>query len=351
LNIDYINEYVKAKFVLQDVRTWGNQAQLVGNEEKAISVHEAWAEIILSKQFALKLGRQELVYDNHRVFGNVGWAQQGRAHDIALLKYKTSFDLHFGLAHNENTNRTNDFYETASYKDMQFVWINKKIETTSLSFLFLNNGVPQTTLVGDNITEQKTKYSQTIGSYIKHVKDDFTIDLSLYFQTGKDVSDKDISAYNIGFNLGYKFSENLSATIGVEILSGTAYNETDKNKSFNPFYGTNHKFNGFMDYFYVGNHINSVGLVDNYLKIKYKHKKFSTQLHTHYFLSQADINSTADKDLGIELDFTASYKLNKSVNLSAGYSQIFGSENLQILKSGNKSESSNWAWLMVGGKI
>ena len=33
-----------------------------------------------------------------------------------------------------------------------------------------------------------------------------------------------------------------------------------ENNSFTPFYGTNHKFNGHMDYFYVGNHIGNVGL-------------------------------------------------------------------------------------------
>jgi hypothetical protein len=33
-------------------------------------------------------------------------------------------------------------------------------------------------------------------------------------------------------------------------------------KSFNSLYGTNHKFNGWVDYFYVGNHAESIGLVD-----------------------------------------------------------------------------------------
>ncbi|MDZ7608893.1 MAG: hypothetical protein U5K79_25710 [Cyclobacteriaceae bacterium] len=35
---------------------------------------------------------------------------------------------------------------------------------------------------------------------------------------------------------------------------------TDTNdKSFNPLYGTNHKFYGYMDYFYVGNSHGQVG--------------------------------------------------------------------------------------------
>ena len=46
--------------------------------------------------------------------------------------------------------------------------------------------------------------------------------------------------------------------------------DASENKAFTPFYGTNHKFNGFMDYFHVGNHANSVGLIDIYTKVKTK---------------------------------------------------------------------------------
>jgi hypothetical protein len=35
----------------------------------------------LTEAFSMKLGRQEVIYDNSRIFGNVDWAQQGRSHD------------------------------------------------------------------------------------------------------------------------------------------------------------------------------------------------------------------------------------------------------------------------------
>jgi hypothetical protein len=41
---------------------------------------------------------------------------------------------------------------------------------------------------------------------------------------------------------------------GFELLSGTDLQEPDKNSAFTPWFGTNHRFNGHMDYFYVGNH-------------------------------------------------------------------------------------------------
>ena len=119
LNFMFNSPSVKTKLVLQDVRLWGNQPQLVANEDYAVSVHEAWAEVALAFDFWLKAGRQELVYDDHRIFGNVGWAQQTRSHDVALFKLEKDFKLHFGIAHHESGNITNNLYNGLdSYKNL-----------------------------------------------------------------------------------------------------------------------------------------------------------------------------------------------------------------------------------------
>jgi len=126
LNALYSTTGVNAKLVLQDVRVWGSQPQLVTNEDYATSVHEAWAEVFLAENFSLKAGRQELVYDDSRIFVNVGWAHRARSHDIALLKYETGFKLHFGIAHHENPDYTTNIYTGPdAYKNLQFAWFNK----------------------------------------------------------------------------------------------------------------------------------------------------------------------------------------------------------------------------------
>ena len=90
LNALFATEPVQAKLSLQDVRYWGSQPQSVTNEDYAVSVHEAWAEVKLAEKLSLRAGRQELVYDDHRIFGNVGWVQQARSHDLALFKIEAS---------------------------------------------------------------------------------------------------------------------------------------------------------------------------------------------------------------------------------------------------------------------
>lgn len=337
LNVGFSNEFIRTSLVFQDVRRWGNQPQLVSNEDYAVSVHQAWAEVLFSPEFSLKAGRQELVYDDSRILGNVGWAHQARSHDVALFKYEKDFKLHFGIAHHENGDLTNSDYDGPdAYKDMQFVWFNNKWEKASLSLLLLNNGVP--TLENG---EQKTKFSQTVGGRIASNIGAVKVASNLYYQTGEHISGRDISALN------FLAEASMDAfTLGFEHLSGTDYSESDY-KSFTPFYGTNHKFNGFMDYFFVGNHMGSVGLNDLYLKYKYTKDKIGFNAHLHYFAAAAEIVSDADKYLGTELDLSLSWAVNPMANISFGFSSMFAGDSMEILKGGDSSATHYWGYVML----
>lgn len=339
LNFMFKNELVNTKLVLQDVRLWGSQPQLVNNEDYAVSVHEAWAAVFFSPEFSLQAGRQELAYDDHRIFGNVGWAQQARSHDVALLKYEKDVKIHFGIAHHENSNITNNLFEGPdAYKDLQFIWFNKTWDKNSLSLLALNNGVPAM-----EQNEQVSKYSQTLGGRFSTVLSLGTLSANLYYQTGKHVSGKDISALN--FLVEASLKKGFSG--GYEYLSGNSYDKNDKNYAFTPLYGTNHKFNGFMDYFFVGNHMNSVGLNDCYLKYKYAKNKFGLNTDLHYFTSAGKISENAEKYLGTELDITVSYKVNDLASLSGGWSLMFAGDSMELLKGGDKKAGNQWAYIML----
>lgn len=343
LNFDYKMDQLKFGLVLQDVRIWGSQPQTVMNQSVATYIHQGWAEMNLSKALSLKIGRQELNYDDQRILGSVGWAQQGRSHDVALFKFAKKLNVHFGIAHHENTNRKNNLYDGPdAYKDLQFLWINQKTETFTVSLLFLNNGKP--VMSG---TEQKSKYSQTFGTHVEFPVDKVSFSGNLYFQTGEDGAHKSLNAYNLLAEATYKVSDNSQLLLGYEILSGSDYNETEKNNSFTPLYGTNHKFNGFMDYFYMGNHLYNVGLSNGYLKFTTSKKKTIFNADVHFFSSAAKISETASNYLGTELDLTVTHSLNPVTKIALGYSQMFGSESMEILKGGSKSAFNNWAYLMI----
>lgn len=343
LNTTYKTEKLNFYVSFQDVRVWGDVPQLNTADNSGLSVHQAWAEILLDPNFSVKLGRQEVIYDDSRIFGNVGWAQQARSHDMAMLKYKKdSFKFDVGLAFNqskENLTGTN-LTTPNTYKAMQYAWLHKDWSNFSGSFLFLNNGMQ---------SPNGLKYSQTIGTHLTAKKDKFTIAANLYYQFGNDVLDRDLNAYLLGLEAMFKASEKAKIGLGVELQSGNDYNTpADENNAFTPFYGTNHKFNGFMDYFYVGNHINSVGLLDLYAKANFKlNSKSGLTAFIHNFSAAADINNSVSNQLGTEVDIVYGYKFTKGIGFKAGYSHLFPSEGMEVLKGNSDGNTNNWAWVMV----
>ena len=352
LKFNFVNEKLRLGVSFQNVRVWGDVGTL-SSDDNATALHEAWAEAILSDKIVLKLGRQEIAYDDHRIFGNVGWAQQARSHDAFIFRYvpnqKNRLDV--GLALNaDNQGGVDALYSNAAgYKSFQYAWYHGDFNKLGLSFLLLNTGIEYL----DGNDEQVIDYTFTIGPRVTYKSDKFSADAATYLQTGKTL-DTEVNATYFAGNLGYAISGNVSLGAGFEYLSGKDQNDTNTDiKSFAPFFGTNHKFNGWMDYFYVGNHGGSVGLTDFYASATYSKDKFSAKLIPHIFLTAADVYNTAtkmDKGLGTEIDLTIGYKLANAITLNAGYSKMFATDTMEVLKGGDKDANNSWAWLMVSFK-
>lgn len=338
-SIEKLNFYVS----VQDIRVWGDVPQLNTTDTNGLSLHQAWAEVLLDPNYSLKLGRQEIIYDDSRIFGNVGWAQQARSHDVAIFKYKRDgIKLDLGLAFNqskENLTGTN-LTTPKTYKAMQYAWLHKDWSNLSASFLFLNNG---------SNTNNGLKYSQTVGTHLKSKQNNLQVAANLYYQFGTDKMNRDLSAYLVGLEGNYKVSTKTKLGLGIELQSGNDYDSNaGDNNAFTPLYGTNHKFNGFMDYFYVGNHANNVGLLDIYAKANFKlNEKSGLTAFIHNFSAAADINANVSKQLGTEIDLVYGYKFTKQIGFKAGYSQMFASEGMEVLKGTSDNNTNNWAWLMV----
>ena len=377
INFNY--KFVSYEFYLslQDIRTWGSTPQLNRSDNNS-SVHEAWANVKLNTKWGLKMGRQEIILDDHRIFGSVNWATQARSHDAAMLIYTDStFQMKASVAYNAASPAIFDRYYTVpkSYKSFQFLWMHKNFsEKFGASLLFLNNGYQVVTAVdaNNNPIIWKDNYSQTAGTRIEYKTKKLNVGFNFYYQIGTapDANNSQIAAMNINPEIGYNVSESVKLVLGYEYLSGqsqtdTSKTYTDMNHSFNPFFGTNHKFNGHMDYFYVGNHANSVGLQDAYLKVQYKNKKFSLGIDGHYFMSAADVldqvewnkvDATGkpigtiqamDPTLGIEIDAYGGFKMAKAVTTKLGISYMANTETMTAIKGGLASEPSYWGWVMV----
>lgn len=359
INFDFRTEKFRTFFSFQDVRVWGSTSQLNSSDD-FFSAHELWGEYFFSQAFSMKLGRQELIYDNHRIFGNVGWAQQARSHDLVLLKYNKLelVELHLGLAFNQDhaRNTGTDYTILNNYKTMQFLWARKEFDKLGVSALFLNTGVQDIDLAG----VASMWYSQTFGAYANYKIGTYSINFAGYYQTGKDATTGlDLSAYYLNAEVTTPLDFGIAPTLGLELISGTDQEvlsdpTTTKINSFAPLFGTNHKFNGFMDYFYVGNHSANVGLRDFYLSAKYKRGKITPMAFFHYFMSSgkildpADPTSTLSSSLGLEIDLVIGVDMAEYVAFSAGYSHMFATASMEAVKAiGDHGATNNWAWVML----
>lgn len=116
LNFGYKWDRLTFGVAIQDIRVWGGDASTISATDNRMYLHEGWAELTLfnkadttigAKLFdlmTLKIGRQELIYDDSRLIGNLDWLQQARHHDMALLKtVHHGWQVDLGYAYNQNT--------------------------------------------------------------------------------------------------------------------------------------------------------------------------------------------------------------------------------------------------------
>lgn len=357
LNFNYRSSRVIFQASLQDVRIWGADASTINNADGGrLSVHEAWADIILANAkdsslpksavdyFSIKIGRQELVYDDQRLLGNLDWLQQARRHDAAVFKLQhKGWQADLGAAFNQNSDAigyNGTFYTPANVPP--YVKDSKgnlapapagMAPLTNASGISAKNGAPLlASAAGTNGMNQLYRSMQFL--YLaKKFGDTRIAGLALADQFGKYSFDsvRNIAGTDTGYIYGHRFNRsgvNTRLTAGVLLTSQLGlqkewslqagyYYQTGRNRDganlgaytttlsisyaprnfsltagwdyltggFDPLYGTPHKFWGSMDYFYAAAGSPAAGLNNPFLKGKYisPGKRFSAELAYHYF--------------------------------------------------------------------
>jgi hypothetical protein len=357
LNAGFMTDNYWVYISLQDVLVWGENRQIRPNDDNnSFAVFQAWAEIKLAENTSTKIGRQVLSYDDQRILGGLDWAQQGRNHDAAMIKYKKDkFMIDFALAFNQDYSHPTGFisegtgYNTTgffSYKTMQMLYMKKSWEKLSGSVLLLNNGFQKFDASSE---PDGVSNLQTLGTHLNYKNGGFGLAANGFIQTGKRQGDVDVKgAYLVGLDATYKASSKVGFGLGLEMISGND-GDAGETGAFFPLYGTNHKFNGFMDYFYVGNHANSIGLIDIHASANFTLNKSSSLMIKALNFSGEQALASGEKSLGTEVDLVYKKKF-KGYSLVLGYSHMFASDGMYELKGiteANAAGTQNWAWAML----
>ncbi|GIZ09796.1 alginate export family protein [Flavobacterium sp. UMI-01] len=358
LNVGYTAYRFKFFTSIQDVRVFGQDASSINkittDANDGIMLNEAWVDVSLkdtlnkSYTMSLKIGRQDISYDDQKVIGGLDWLQQGRRHDAIIFKYANKgwlFDA--GLAFNQNKeqnvgtvyNGVPTGYGAGTngigtmYKSFQYTYLAKKFFFGDISFLFFKDDFNRYTNVASGTPPVTSKvYGEgvwsrnTTGLYF-NVMPTRKLNLtgSAYYQGGHDKDGNSISAKMGSITATYQVSRKLFVGPGIDFLSGNDGTKTaTQNNRFDPLYGTPHKFWGYMDYFYAANGFGNQGLLNYFFKVKYNAKdKLSFLVDVHGFEAGNKLSNgsggTLNSYLGTEVDLTMRYNVTKIINLEVGY--------------------------------
>lgn len=349
LNLLYQQDQYSFKISGQDVRTWGEVNQL--DNTPTVNIHEAWAKLKMSGFLQLKLGRQELVYDDARLLGNVNWAQQARSHDALLLQLRnpsSDFKIDMGAAYNQETQKLlNNTYTLPNYKILSYLWAKKDFGSINTSALFITDGF--------EIPQGSVNYRYTYGANINYMSAPLNLTGTLYLQNGDDASRKNIAAWMAAGQVSYSLNP-ITITAGYDYISGGDANDSNPTRhTFSTLYATNHKFYGYMDYFtniLLDTH--GGGLQDLYLKVGYEPiKNTNINLTYHHFGLSGQISNPLntdqklDQNLASEIDLMATHTFSKVIKLQTGYSIFLEKNSLEALQGRQADGLQQWGWVML----
>lgn len=349
LTFAFTRDRVTTKVSLHNVRIWGQQLPI--SHQPSIDLHEAWIQLAFSESLSLKVGRQEIRYDNQRLFAVNDWNNSAQKHDAAVLQRSgANSELHIGAAFNQSSDRlfgTSYFLNT--YKTLNYIWYKTGIgPKLDVSLLAVADGY-------EHPDNSRLLYLRTTGSVFLEFRpsSSLTFRANPVIQGGKARWGQDIKAYYLMAEGIAKISDRFQSGLGIELHSGNNFENPDvKYTAFNPLYGAGHLVHGYMDYFtdVVGS-TRGAGLVNPYLKNSLKlTEKNTIEADLHLFFTHHKYvywGAAIDKYLGTEADLTFSHQFNPVTSIACGYSMMFGTQSMEVLKGGSKDELAHWAYVML----
>jgi len=345
-----------ARLTAQHSGTWGS--------EGSIGVYEAWVKFDTKPGFFFQVGRQNLIYDDQRIFGSDDWSMTGMSHDILKVGYEGhGHKVHLFGAYNQNPENIagGSYYQDGyqPYKTLQALWYHYDIPSwhVGASAVFMNVGMQD-----ENQGKEKdeTHFQQLAGAFLSFKPDPWSVEAAYYRQMGYSEEGIPIEAWMASLRASVQLSSAWNLYAGYDHLSGDdsfatpASGETglirhEKIKGFNSIFGSHHKFYGAMDFFYVTTYVNGFtpGLQNAYAGARWNPlPAISVDASYHYLAVTTPVREMG-KTLGHEVEFSASWSFLKEARISLGYSFMQGTETMEVLKRSTGNNRLHWGWLML----
>ena len=236
---------------------------------------------------ALHAGRSQVNLDNQRFIGTVGWRQVERSYDtvyaadnsIENLNILAAYVYGFQGVGPADTAETNSILLNVKYKVADALTITAYDYMLGSTSDTLGLALTGKIDAGAKLT-YRAEYAQQSNPTMEYRVENVEADATYY-----------------NLDLGANISGVL-AGVNYEVLSGA---DAGGKTAFNPALGTNHKFNGWADVFYVAG-VPTGGLKDANVRLGYKAKGFGKLLAVYHDF-KADVTTTGASDnMGSEID-------------------------------------------------
>jgi hypothetical protein len=352
---------------LQDSRIFGETGATIVNN-KNVDLYQGYLKIMepFNLPVTLQAGRFAVAYGTERLLGAVGWHYISRSWDgVRFSLDPIKLDL-FGLTQRDNTpyiaNATPGIYPFPSNPDnsrslygaYKRFDINKENQLDLLGYYDIDR---------TKVQPDKSRLSRyTLNASYFSSFNKFSLIAEAAYQGGEYntvAGTGNISAYLLSVQ-GHYTEKLFKVGAGIDMLSGTDPTSSSSDyKTFDPSYGTNHKFYGFMDYFInIPLNTDDLGLNDFYLNADFKLTNlFDLNIAFHYFMSNVPYKSlfitNETSAYGQELDITLRYNFIQGTSITWGGS-IFLPGDLMKIKfntAGLREDPAFWTYLMLSSNL
>jgi hypothetical protein len=357
-----------------------------------VGFHQAYLTL---KNFAgqkvdMKIGRQEIVIDGHRLFGHTGWTQGAETKDAIRLTHAAgnhSLNYTYILGNeadgNGNSN-SQDYSVHVLHAQTQGVMGG----TLSGIFTLTNND-------DGSVEMQDDEQWYTLGARQKGKLGGLDYRVEFYHQfgdagtvaagdmaivrtgvgTGADTVDRDAQMFGVRVGKTFKNSPwKPTVTLWYDVLTGQDDDDSAGGDwgQFDTMYDTGHKFYGFQDFYLnrAGAGTGFYGIQDYALKLKMSPRAgWTLKADYHHFRTQTEIDgadadtvvaadgsltAAMDPDLGSEIDLTVVHKYDANTKIVAGYSHYMTSYTFAELNGGGGStnnDDSDWSYIQIHTKF
>lgn len=392
-----VNEHLRVFIQLQDARTFGAEGTTVGyagpgnggGENSILDLHQGYFDLrkLFDMPLTVRVGRQEIIWGDHRVLGNFVWSNVGRVFDGGRFMWDTDtihaeviaakIDEDGYFISNDTTNNTGSGSSDENMYAAQLAF--KKLVPSALLELMYICKSDQDDSAAVGTTLSNTAYVGAAGDPINihdfgaridgKVPNLEAIDYTLesHVQVG-NYGTQNQEAWAFAGKTGYTL-KNVAWTprIGFEYdyASGDSDATDGEHETFDNLYPTNHwaGIYGFADLVSWQNMHDFRGQ----LKVS-PTKKMTAQVDYHYFMLAEEGDGwylangglatgggtagattrsgydTSDDELAQEVDLTISYDLYKNVKILAGYSYFAAGD---WIENNIGDTDTNWAYLQT----